>query len=528
MRNFDLPGRSPVYAENGMAATSHPLATATAIAVLKDGGNAVDAAVAASATLTVVEPHMTGIGGDCFAIVAEPDGTLHGLNGSGRAPLAADPDWYRARGILEMPGTGAHSVTAPGAIKAWEALLERFGTRSFGPLFVDAIRYAEEGFAIHDRIALDWKRYAPDLAADEGAAMHYLVSGVSPAPGARHRLPALGKTLREIAKGGGNAFYEGAIATEIAATVQNKGGFLGEVDLAGVTADWVDPISVRYCGHDVYETPPNGQGITALILFSLMRQLDAGRLAPCSAERYHLEIEAARLAYSVRDHLVADPAAMTVSPDDLLVDSFIAALAARINPERRNSDLSLPILAGSDTVYLTVVDRDRRAVSFINSIYSPFGAKIVAPVSGVALQNRGAGFTLKKGHPNELGAGKRPMHTIIPAMAMKKGRPAVSFGVMGGAYQPMGHAHVLSNLTDHGMDAQAALDHPRLFWAGDGVIEAETGIPQEVRVGLRAKGHQVRDTDAPHGGGQVIVIDDESGFLIGGSDPRKDGLALGW
>jgi gamma-glutamyltranspeptidase/glutathione hydrolase len=528
MRNFDMPGRSPVHAENGMAATSHPLATATAIKVLRDGGNAVDAAIAASATLAVVEPHMTGIGGDCFVVVAESNGSVHGLNGSGRASAEASAEWHRERGVAEMPETGPHAVTVPGAVKAWETLLEKFGTRQFDTLFADAIRYAEDGFAVHQRVAWDWAKYANELAADEGAARHYLTGGKAPRMGSRHRLPALGKSLRAIAKGGSRSFYEGEIAAEIAATVRRKGGFLSEEDLAGVTADWVETISAQYGGHDVHEIPPNGQGITALILLRLMERLGAGRFDPSSAERYHIEIEAARLAYSARDHLVADAAAMTVAPNDLLADGFIAALAARIDPEKRNQDLSLPKLPGSDTVYLTVVDRDRRAISFINSLFSAFGSKIVTPASGVALQNRGACFTLESGHPNELGPGKRPMHTIIPAMATKSGRAAVSFGVMGGAYQPMGHAHVFSNLADHGMDPQAAIDHPRLFWGEDGVLEAEAGIVDEVRAKLRARGHQVRAADPPYGGGQVIVIDHESGFLIGGSDPRKDGLALGW
>jgi gamma-glutamyltranspeptidase/glutathione hydrolase len=528
MRNFDLPGRSPVIADNGMAATSHPLATATAIATMRQGGNAVDAAVAAAATLAVVEPHMTGIGGDCFVIVAEPDARLYGLNGSGRAPTEANADWYRERGIFEMPESGPHAVTVPGAIKAWETLLAKFGTRGFDALFADAIRYAEGGFPVYQRVARDWVGYAGELAADEGAAQHYLVGGTAPGMGARHRSPALGATLRAIAKGGSRAFYEGAIAAEIAATVRQKGGLLSEADLAGVSSDWVEPISAGYGGHDVHEIPPNGQGITALILLKLMEQVGTSKADPASAERYHLEIEAARLAYSVRDHLVADPPAMTVSPTDLLSDGFISTLAARIERGRRNPDLSLPKLPGSDTVYLTVVDRDRRAVSFINSLYSAFGSKIVTPVTGIALQNRGACFSLEKGHPNELGSGKRPMHTIIPAMATRNGRAAVSFGVMGGAYQPMGHAHVFSNLVDHGMDAQTAIDHPRLFWGDDGVLEAETGIAEEVRASLRAKGHQVRAAGSPHGGGQAIVIDRESGFLIGGSDPRKDGQALGW
>ncbi len=528
MRSLELPGRSPVIAENGMAATSHPLATATAIAVLRDGGNAVDAAVAASAVLCVVEPHMTGIGGDCFAIVAEPDGSVHGLNGSGRAAAAADPDALRAAGLTKMPSHGAHSVTVPGAVKAWEALLERFGTRGFDALFADAIGYAEHGFAIHQRVGRDWLRQEAVLAQDEGAARHCLVDGRAPAIGSRFRFPALGATLRTIAENGAKAFYEGPIAAEIAATVQAGGGVLSEADLAAVTADWVTPISTRFCDHDVLEIPPNGQGITALILLNLLESCGAGDCPPQSADRHHLQIEAARLAYSVRDHMVSDPATMRVSPADLLSPAYTQRLAAWIDRDRRNAALNVPPAPNSDTVYLCVVDRDRRAVSFINSVYDSFGSRIVTPKAGVALQNRGACFNLESGHPNEYGPAKRPMHTIIPAMTMRDGRAEIAFGVMGGAYQPMGQAHVLSNLLCHHMDPQAALDDPRLFWDVDGVLEAEAGITEEVRGELGARGHTLRPAENPLGGGQIIRIDHESGFLIGGSDPRKDGCALGW
>lgn len=471
---------------------------------------------------------MTGIGGDCFVILAEPDGSVHGLNGSGRAPKACDAAWYRDNGFASMPQSGVHAVTAPGAVDAWARLGERFGTMGFDRLFSDAIRYAEEGFAVHARVAHDWARHVVALRADPGAAIHCLLDGEAPAAGSRFGFPALGATLRAIARGGARAFYEGEIAAEMAATVRAQGGFLSEDDLAAVAADWVTPISISYGGYDVLEIPPNGQGLTALILLGLMQAHDIGSLPAGSAGRYHMEIEAARLAYSVRDHLVADPATMTRTPEELLSDGFIRALGAQMSMERRNPSIALPEMARSDTVYLTVVDRDRRAVSFINSVYSAFGAKVVTPRSGVALQNRGGCFTLEEGHPNELGGGKRPMHTIIPAMAMRNGRAAVSFGVMGGDYQPMGHAHVFSNLIDHGMDPQEALDHPRLFWGDDDVLDAEGGIPTRVRDELVAMGHRVRDAAAPHGGGQMIVIDEANGFLVGGSDPRKDGCALGW
>ncbi len=527
MRVFDLPGRSPVYAESGMAATSHPLATMTALSILREGGNAVDAAIAAATTLCVVEPAMTGIGGDCFVILAEPDGSLHGLNGSGRAPALATGEWYCAH-FDSVPRTGVHSITTPGALRAWQMLSQRFGTLGFDRLFTDAIRYAEDGFAVHPRVARDWAMQTEDLARDEGASLHALIGGKAPIAGARYRSPALGATLKKIARGGAEAFYTGEIAREIAQTVKAKGGFLSEEDLAATTADWIEPISTRYAGHEVFELPPNGQGITALILLNILSDLGAGSLPPESVERWHMEIEAGRLAYAVRDRYVADPAMKGVEVERLLSADFTRQLAAQVDPRRRNPAIVVPEGPDADTVYLTVVDRDQRAISFINSLYGAFGSKVVTPRSGITLQNRGACFTLEEGHPNEIGPGKRPMHTIIPAMAFKDEKPAVSFGVMGGAYQPMGHAHVFSNYADHGMDPQAAIDHPRLFWGADGVIEVETGIRADLRTALQSLGHSIRPVESPLGGGQMIAIDRETGFLIGGSDPRKDGLALGW
>jgi len=526
MRDFSLPGRSPVIAENGMAATSHPLGTMTALAILREGGNAVDAAIAACATLCVVEPAMTGIGGDCFAIVAEPDGTLHGLNSSGRSSTTADAEAVRARGIATIPEFDVLAVTVPGALAGWEALVQRFGTMGFDRLLADAIRYAEEGFAVHPRVAYDYRRYAAQLATDPGARLHYLKDGRAPAVGERMRHPALAATLRQVAKGGARAFYEGEIAAEIAAMVRKGGGFMEESDFAAHNADWVDPIGVEHGGQRLNEIPPNGQGITALILLNMLDVLDASRLPRDSAERWHVWIEAARLAYAARDAYVSDPATMAAPVDTLLSREFAERLAERIDPQRRNEDLAMPPLPGPDTICLSVVDRDRLAVSFINSLYYGFGARIVAPQSGVTLQNRGAGFTLERGHPNEFGPGKRPMHTIIPAMATKGNRASIAFGVMGGGFQPVGHAQVFTDMVVHGMDPQEAADQPRLFWADDGVLEVETGISAEIRAGLEERGHRLR-AGGMHGGAQIIAIADD-GFLTAGSDPRKDGFAAGW
>jgi gamma-glutamyltranspeptidase/glutathione hydrolase len=528
MRNFQLPGRSPVIAENGLVSTSHPLASVTALDVLKAGGNAVDAAVAAAATLAVVEPQMTGIGGDCFAIVALPDGRVTGLDGAGRAASKAHAEWYAENGYTEIPEHSAHSVTVPGMVRGWETLLLVYGSMGFNPLLKDAIRYAEEGYAVSPRVAYDWVKQVETLKQDEGARRHLLFDGAAPRVGQRHRQPALANVLREIAKRGADAFYTGAIAAEIVATVQAKGGFLSEEDIAECRSTVVNPLSIAYQDHDLHELPPSGQGMVAMIMLNLLDIMEARRFPDLSTERYHCEIEAARLAYSVRDAWLADPETMPVKANRLIAREFAETLAEQFDPEKRNDSLALPELPDSDTVYLTVVDRNRVAVSFINSIYGSFGSQIVTPETGIVLQNRGACFRADPSHPNAIGPNKRPMHTIIPAMVTKDRFAAISFGVMGGSYQPTGHAHVLSNMLDYGMDAQAAIDHPRAFWDSEGVIRAEAGLPENVLEGLKAMGHPVARSADPHGGGQAIVIDRETGFLIGGSDPRKDGCALGW
>ncbi|PTW63321.1 gamma-glutamyltransferase 2 [Breoghania corrubedonensis] len=528
-RNFQLPGRSPVHARTAVAATSHPLATSAALDVLRSGGNAADAAVAALAVQCVVEPHMTGIGGDCFAIVAEPDGTVRGLNGSGRAPAQATPERLSEAGLREIADDSIHAVTVPGAIKAWETLLASHGSWSMARVLAQSIDYAENGFPVAPRVGSDWARLVGLLQRDEGAIRHYLVDGEAPAVGSLHRLPALAETLRAIADQGASAFYEGPIAAEIAATVRAKGGFLSEEDLAGIDVVAVDPVASDYRGVTMLELPPNGHGVTALILLNILENFDLNGLDPDGPERFHLEMEAARLAYSIRDLHVADPDAMTVSLKDLVSKEFAARLAARIDPAARIEGLPTDILTpDSDTVYLSVVDGEGMAVSLINSLYCGFGVGVATPKSGILLQNRGACFRLQPGHPNCIGPRKRPLHTIIPAMALKADKPWLSFGVMGGAYQPCGHAHVLGNIVDYGMDVQQAIDAPRIFFDGiDGPLLVEAAIGEATRVGLRERGHRLNDVAAPLGGSQAIMIGDD-GVRVAGSDPRKDGCALGW
>jgi len=525
-RNFSLPGRSPVYASEAAVATSHALATSAAINVLKEGGNAVDAAICASAVLCVIEPHMTNIGGDCFAIVAEPDGTLHGLNGSGRAAKAANLDWYLENGFSEIPETSAHAVTTPGAAKAWETLHQKFGRMDFTRLFADAISYAENGFPVAPRVAFDWADCVEKLKLNEAARSGLLIDDKAPKAGDTMYNPELGSSFRALAEKGAEAIYKGPIADEICDELSKMGGFLNQDDLATVSADWVDLISADFHGHQLYEIPPNGQGLAAIILVKLLAKLGKG-MAVDSVERAHLEAECGRIAYMARDEYISDPDYMAYSVEDLISDAHIDKLAKLYDPERRNNDIQLPDPTGSDTVYLSVVDRDGMAVSFINSVFSSFGSGIRMPKSGIVLQNRGCGFNLRPGHANAIGSGKRPFHTIIPAMVKRDGKVSHCFGVMGGSYQAMGQGHVLSNMVVHGMDPQQALDNPRIFWDDAGKLELETGISANVLAGLEAKGHRCVP-EKLHGGGQVIQIDHARGVLIAGSDPRKDGCAAGY
>lgn len=528
MRRFDVPGRSQVFAEHGMVAASHPLAASSALQILQEGGSAVDAALSAAFVLGVVEPQMTGIGGDCFAIIHDgQDGSIHAINGSGRSSQDADLNWYLEQGFSQIPKHSAHAVTVPGALKAFDAMHQKFGQLEWARLVQDAIKFAKEGFALTPRVAFDWHKNETSLKQDEGAARHLLFDGVAPNIGDRIQFPALGKSLQKIADEGISAFYDGKIAGEIESVIKANGGFLSTSDLADVSVDWVKPMSCTYGDYELLEIPPNGQGLVTLIMLNILEELNVKSYPHDSAERYHLEIEAGRRAYAVRDAMIADGAHMTASAEALIDKNYAKDLASDISILTRNDNILLPEIPSSDTVYLTVGDKNGQIISLIYSIYSDFGSQIVTPKSGIVLQNRGACFNLEPGHPNALGPSKRPLHTIIPAMVLKDGQPVISFGVMGGAYQPMGQVHVFSNLVSYGFDPQYALDHPRLFWAEDGVIEYEAGISRATLGGLEARGHQLRPALYPIGGGQIIQKT-ASGFYCAGSDGRKDGLAIGY
>ncbi len=525
MRNFQEPGRSAAYGANGMAATSCPLATLAAIDVLRAGGNAVDAAVTASAVLCVVEPAMTGIGGDCFALVGLPDGRVKGLNGSGRASLRADAGWLKTSGLTEIAIRGIHSVTVPGAVDAWDQLLKAHGTLTLADCLGPAIGLAEAGVPVTPRVAFDWPKIAPFLQADEGGRMHYLKDGRTPKTGETMTYPALAKTLRILATQGRDGFYQGEIAADIVGHLAKRGSLLTLEDFAHNKSTWVSPISTGFAGHEVMEIPPSGQGLTALIALNILGHFGLKRYDPASPERHHLEIEALKLSWELRNRHIADPDFAAVPVAELLDARTSAKLAGLIDMD---SALDVKIaLPQSDTIYLSVVDKKRLAVSFINSVYYGFGSSIVTPKTSIALQNRGAGFVTDPNHPNCIGPGKRPLHTIIPAMVRKDGKVDMSYGVMAGDYQPMGHVTVAVNRYIYGMDPQEALDWPRYFPKA-GEVQVEDGVPPTVRAALAAKGHRITPVAEPLGGGQAIVIDRNLGMLIGGSDPRKDGLALGY
>ncbi|WP_313200555.1 gamma-glutamyltransferase [Rhizobium sp.] len=528
MRNFQLPGRSPVRSLDAMAATSHPLATLAAIEMLRSGGNAMDAAICAAAVQAVVEPQSTGIGGDCFVIYApkgEPE--IIAFNGSGRAPAAATLDWYASNGFDQIPQSGPHSVTIPGTIDAWCRLLDDHGRKGIDAVLQPAIRYAEKGYVIHDRVAFDWADSVDLLKADEHSARIFLKSGAPLTTGDVHVQPELAATLRNIAARGRAGFYEGAAADDMVGRLRALGGLHTLEDFGATSGDYVEPISVDYRGHRIFQMPPNNQGLTALLMLNILSGFDMGALDPNGAERFHLEIEAGRLAYRDRDSYLGDRDAVHVPVEALLSDTHADSLRRHISRDRAMTHLPDVKLPHSDTVYISVVDSDRNAVSFINSTYFSFGSGITAPKSGVVLQNRGTSFRLIEGHPNALAPKKRPLHTIMPGMAVKDGRAVMPFGVMGGGYQPFGHAHFITNLVDYGMDPQQALDAPRVYYQ-DGKVEAEAGLSADVAAALTERGHTIVPTHEPLGGGQAVVIDWDRGTLTGASDPRKDGCALGY
>jgi gamma-glutamyltranspeptidase / glutathione hydrolase len=528
MRNFHLAGRSTVHAQNAMVATSHPLAALTAIEVLRSGGNAVDAAVAACALLGVIEPQSTGIGGDCFALIQpKGEGKIVAYNGSGRAPMAAKPEWYLERNIHAVPLTSAHAVSIPGAVDAWDTLLRDHGTRGFDTLLQPAIKAAEDGYIVAPRIAFDWKNQFEKLKKGTNTERYLLPHGKPAVAGDVIYQPELGQTLRAIARNGRDAFYSGTIAEDMVETLRGIGGLHTLEDFAAHSTETTAPIGTMYKGHDVWQCPPNGPGITMLVMLNILSRFDLTKFPAMSIERFHLEAEAARIAYMMREQYIGDPAHVDVDVVRILTREFADEYGSKIRMDRV---LDLPKVSppmNPSTVYISIVDKDRNVCSFINSVAHAFGSAIVSNKTGVLLQNRAGGFRIQPGHPNCIGPGKRPLHTIIPALVTKAGRALMPFGVMGGQYQPVGQTHVLTNMLDYGCDVQEAIDMPRGLHY-EGVYQLEDGVPADIVEGLKKLGHQTTSVVSPLGGGQAIWIDWDKGTLTGGSDPRKDGCALGY
>ena len=527
--------RSTVHATHGIVATSQPLAAMAGLRILMDGGNAVDAAVGAAATLNVVEPMSTGAGGDLFALIWQADRRqVVALNGSGRAPAAASIADLHAKGHARMPATGPLSVSVPGAVHGWETLLDSAGTISLAEALAPAIAYAEQGFPVSDIIAFQWQQQESKLAAYP-SGQELLQNGRAPREGEMMRLPTLAGTLRAIAEGGSDAFYRGPIAKAMANFVQEQGGWLAEKDLADHRSDWDEPIKTDYRGVDCWECPPNGQGIIALEALNIVEGFDLAAMGPQSPDRYHHLIEATRLGFADAFEYLADPRCADVPVDRWIAKDYAAGRRHLIDPARAMPTAPYgKMLPGSDTVYISVIDGAGNACSLINSVFANFGSGLVAPGAGVVLHNRASLFNAEPEHPNALAGGKRPFHTIIPALATRDGELWLSYGVMGGFMQPQGHLQVITNMVDYGLDAQGALDALRFQVAGDAVW-LEGDVDNRVATELHRRGHRVNVMHGPQrggaggmGGGQIISRNPETGVLSGGSEPRKDGAAVGW
>ncbi len=523
--------RSPVMARN-VVATSHPLSSQAGLRMLLKGGNAIDAAIAAAAALTIVEPISNGLGSDNFAILWDGK-ELHGLNSSGVAPATWTPDYFRKKYGEERPMRGWDSVTTPGAVAGWVALSKRFGKLPFADLMEPAIELAERGHGVGVIVSDKWARQVPLLKDQPGFAEAFMPRGRSPEPGERFVFKQAGETLRRIALTEGEAFYRGEIAEKLVAHAQANGGSMALSDLANYKPDWVGTISKEFAGHTVHEIPPNGQGIAALMALGMLDKLDLARLPVDSAESQHLQIEAMKLAFADTYRWVADPRAMQeVSAADLLSDSYLADRAKLIDP-RRAIDFKHGTPPKGGTIYLTAADESGMMISLIQSNYMGFGSGIVVPGTGVSLQNRGYGFTLDDKHPNLVAPGKRPFHTIIPGFLMKGGKPQMSFGVMGGNMQPQGHLQTLVRMLVHKQQPQAACDAPR-WKTGEGLaVDFESTMDPALLEGLKSLGHRFEataDSYMDYGSGQFIwkLSDDLDDGYASASDSRRDGQAVGY
>jgi len=515
---------------HGIVASSHMFASLAGLDILRSGGRAMDAAVAAVATLAVVEPMMTGLGGDVFFLYYEAaTGKVYGLNGSGRSPLALSRDYFQSQEKEQIDCNAWEAVTVPGAVDAWVTGLSRFGSKTIAEVLAPAIRYAEEGFPVTEHVGRVWKMFARFLEFDSWAKQTYLVNGKAPCVGSVFKSPNLASSLRQIASEGRDAFYQGPIAEELVRYAQESGGFFTMEDFAAHTSTWVEPIRLNYRGCDVYQIPPNGQGIGVLLMLGILEGYKINAMEHHSPEYLHLLIEAKKLAYADLGRWVADPDKNKLPIKGLLSKDYLESRRKLIDPQKAVPAVEPGLPNGSDTVYLTAIDEEGNAASFINSIFRPFGAKIVGGKTGILLQNRGAGFTLEPGHFNEYAPGKRPYHTIIPGMALKNGKLYLSYGLMGGSMQPQGQAQFLINHLDFGMTIQEAIDAPRFNHLSGNDVRLEHGILFKTMKALEKMGHRIIPSPGEFfGGSQAILVDPDTGTFFGASDPRKDGAALGF
>jgi gamma-glutamyltranspeptidase/glutathione hydrolase len=535
--------RSAPLGLHGMIATSQALASGAGLKAMQDGGNAIDAAITAAAVLAVTEPSMNGIGGDLFALVYDArTRKVYGLDSSGRSSHRATPEEFARRGLKDVPDNGPLSVDVPGVIEGWSQLLSRFGTSPLSKVVQPAIGYARDGFGVHEIVADDWAEAAQRLSRDEAAAKTFLPDGRAPRAGEIFRNPNLAKSLELIAKDGRDGFYKGAIAQAIAADMKSRDGLIDLEDLAAHKADWVEPISTNYRGYDVLEMPPSTQGFVALEMLNLMEGFDVRAMGHNSADYLHLVTEAKKIAFADRSAYLADRDAMSPGILRMLISKDYA-LKRRAEIDMRKAGAGYPagapggVASGpsvdfggrdlGDTIYLTVADAQGNVVSLIQSLFDSFGSGLVAGDTGIALHNRGSGFIMTPGHPNQIGPGKRPLHTLVPAMILKDGRPWVSFGVMGGDNQGQAHAQVVANLIDFDMNVRDAGDAARMRHRGAN-LALESGIGADVRKALELRGHRIMDGRGAMGGYQAVMIDQKTGLMMGGSDLRKDGLAIGW
>ncbi len=535
--------RSQVIAQNGMAATSNPLSTQVALDVLKAGGNAIDAAIAANAMEGVVEPHVNGIGGDLFAIVWDAKSKkLYGLNGSGRSPKSLTLAEFKKRGLKYIPSTGPLPVSVPGCVDAWFELHKKFGSMPMSKVLEKAVSYARNGFPVHGELASALTRVQANYGKYPNVDKHYYPNGQVAGEGDIFKNPNLGNTLERLGKEGRDVFYKGDMAKTMDAFMKKNGGFLSYEDLASHTSTWIDPVSVNYRGYDVWELPPNGQGIAALQMLNILEGYDFSKIKVGSAEHIHLFTEAKKLVFEDRAKYYADMDFAKIPVKSLISKEYAAERRKLINPNRasKHFDAGNPALKDGDTIYLTVADKEGNMVSLIQSNYRGFGSGMMPDGLGFMFQDRGEMYSLKEGENNTYAPGKRPFHTIIPAFMTKDGQPIMSFGVMGGAYQPMGHTQIVMNVVDFGMNVQEAGDFPRINHEGSseptgeimeptgGIIKLERGYPYEIIRELLQKGQQVGYLNGIYGGYQCIRYDPIRKVYFGGTESRKDGQAAGY